>query len=353
MADANLKSRPCHVKHKNVLNTRKRAITLKMSEPGMMAFNYNRKVTVGALDIGGTKIAAGVVDSDGRVLARAECRTESRRGFADGLRRMIALLRETAGRASVELSGIGIGCTGPVDPFTGMLGTVDLLPGWEGGAIVPCLSEAFGLPVAMENDADAAGLGEARWGAGNGKSRFLYVTVGTGIGVSIILDGVLYRGVDGSHPEIGHQVIDASGPACYCGAKGCWEMFAAGPGILEWAKDRMANPELTMKQICELAEAGDPSALSIMERQGYYLGVGLANLVTMFCPDMIALGGGVMRSAHLFLNRARQVVLQYCTLVPAEKAEITLASLGADTGLAGAAQAWHHRFAPERKAHAV
>ena len=310
-------------------------------------------MTIGALDIGGTKIAAGVVDPDGRILGRAECPTESQRGFPDGLGRMIAMLRRTAGHADVELSGIGIGCTGPVDPFTGMLGSVDLLPGWEGGAIVAGLSEAFGVPVAMENDADAAGLGEARWGAGKGKQRFLYVTVGTGIGVSIILDGVLYRGVDNSHPEIGHQVIDASGPPCYCGATGCWESFAAGPAILGWAQTRMANRELTMKQVCERAEAGDPVALSVMERQGYYLGVGLANLVTMFCPDRIALGGGVMRSGHLFLDRARQVIRQYCTLVPAEKAEVALASLGADTGLAGAAQAWHHRFGHERKVHAI
>lgn len=318
-----------------------------------MSLNYNRRMVVGALDIGGTKIAAGVVDPNGRILERVECPTESARGFPDGLRRMIAMLRDLSRRACVEIGGIGIGCTGPVDPFTGMLDIVSLLPGWEGGAIVPGLSEAFGVPVAMENDADAAGLGEARWGAGKGKTRFVYVTVGTGIGVSMIFDGILYRGVDGSHPEIGHQVIDASGPPCYCGANGCWESFAAGPGILRWAEARIPENGLTVQRICELAEAGDAAALPVMERQGYYLGVGLANLVSAFCPDMIALGGGVMRSAHLFLDRARQVIRQYCTLVPAEKAEVTLASLGADTGLAGAAQAWFHRFQPERNSHAI
>src|ERR1022692_2940212 len=159
----------------------------------------------------------------------------------------------------------------------------------------------------------AAGLGEAVRGAGRGKRRFLYVTVGTGIGVAIILDGTLYRGVDGSHPEIGHQVIDASGPPCYCGARGCWEIRASGPAILAWAQTHIApdhpgNGELTMKRLCELADAGDPAALAVMDRQGYYLGLGLANLVTTFCPDTIALGGGVIGSSHLFLDRARQVI---------------------------------------------
>jgi len=306
---------------------------------------------IGAIDIGGTKIAVAVVDGDGRIVGRAECPTASQRGFPDGLARIVAMLRETAALAAAQLHGIGIG-------FTGVLGTVDLLPGWQGAAIVAELSEAFHVPVAMENDADAAGLAESVWGAGRGKRRFLYVTVGTGIGVAVIFDGTLYRGVDGAHPEIGHQVIDGAGPPCYCGAHGCWEILASGPAILAWAKTRIvpdhsANGELAVHRLCELAEAGDPAALAVMDRQGYYLGLGLANLVTTFCPDMIALGGGVMRSAHLFLGRARQVIRQCCTMVPYEKAELALASLGADTALAGAAQVWHHRFGPERKAHAI
>jgi len=306
---------------------------------------------IGAIDIGGTKVAVGVVDSDGRIVRRAECPTAPERGFPDGLGRTIGMLREVA--ANAELQGIGIGCTGPVDPFTGVLGSVDLLPSWQGGALVAGLAEAFHVPVAMENDADAAGLAEAVWGQGRGKRRFLYVTVGTGIGVSIILDGALYRGVDGSHPEIGHQVIDASGPPCYCGARGCWESLVAGPALLAYAKSRLGDAALTGARIAEMAEAGDPAALAVMERQGYYLGLGLANLVTIFCPDMIALGGGVMQSSHLFLERARQVIRQCCTMVPFEKAELAMASLGADTALAGAAQVWHYRFGATRQTNAV
>jgi glucokinase len=266
---------------------------------------------IGAIDIGGTKIAVGVVDGDGRIIDRAECPTAPERGSPDGLRRMTAMLRQTAARTGAELHGIGIGCTGPVDPFTGVLGTVDLLPGWQGGAIVAGLSEAFHVPVAMENDADAAGLAEAVWGAGRGKRRFLYVTVGTGIGVAIILDGALYRGVDGSHPEIGHQVIDASGSPCYCGARGCWEILASGPAMLAWARNRIAPDHPGEGQLT------------------------------------------MMHSSHLFLDRAREVIRQCCALVPFDRAELALASLGADTALAGAAQVWHGRFESERKAHAL
>ncbi len=127
--------------------------------------------------------------------------------------------------------------------------------------------------------------------------------------------------------------------------------MASGPALMAEAKTRIDDTGDRETIVCELAESGDPVALTVMDREGYYLGLGLANLVTNFCPDMIALGGGVMQSSHLFLNRARQVVRQCCTMVPFERAEIAVASLGADTALVGAAQAWHHRFSPTRKIH--
>jgi len=303
---------------------------------------------IGAVDIGGTKIAVGIVDDCGRVLARGECATESRRGFPDGLARIARMLRETASRAEAGLHGIGIGCTGPVDPMRGVLGSADLLPGWQNAPLVAELSSIFGLPAAMENDADAAALAESAWGAGRGKSRFLYVTIGTGIGVAVILDGVLYRGVDGFHPETGHQVIDAAGPLCYCGAHGCWEVLASGTALQARAEAMglAGDREPAVARLCAMAEAGDSAARAAMDRHGYYLGLGLANLINVFCPDAIALGGGVMRSSHLFLDRVRQVVRECCALVPYQKAVLTPALLGADTALIGAAQVWRHRFQP-------
>lgn len=290
----------------------------------------------GAIDIGGTKIAAGVVDDRGRIVARRECPTEPERGFEDAFRRMAAMLHDAAAGASLD--GIGVGCTGPVDPFRGTVEAAPLLPGWQGAELALRLSVEFGLPVAMENDADAAALAEAAWGAGRDKRRFIYVTVGTGIGVGIVLDGRLYRGADGAHPEPGHQIIDASGPPCYCGARGCWESLAGGPAMSAGCGGMDAE------EICRRAAAGEEAAMRAVERESYYLGLGLANLVTTFCPDAIALGGGVMKSIHQFLEPARALVRRIATQVPSEKTLILPAALGGDAPLAGAARAWHHRY---------
>src|SRR5256885_14095877 len=123
-----------------------------------------------------------------------------------------------------------------VYPFSGAFGDVDFLPGWQGNNPVEDLAREFGVTTALENDADASALGEAGWGAGKGKSRIVYVTVGTGIGGGIIIDGQLYRGADMAHPEIGHHVIDPSGPLCSCGFRGCWESLATGPALVQWLK---------------------------------------------------------------------------------------------------------------------
>lgn len=300
---------------------------------------------IGAVDIGGTKIAIGAVTQDGKVAARLECPTAPERGFPSAIRQITELLRETASRTDGRLEGIGVCCPGPLDPFTGIIGDVGTLPGWQGGNLEAELEREFGVRVAVENDADAAALAEASWGAAKGASRFIYITVSTGIGGGIILDGELYRGVDGAHPELGHQVIDASGPLCYCTAHGCWESLASGTAMAAWMQEQRPNVErLTAAEICVLAKQGDVLALRAVERQGYYLGLGLANLVTLFTPGVIALGGGVMKSADLFLDRAREVIRQICTQVPAEKTELRLASLGADTGLIGAARAFLHRY---------
>jgi glucokinase len=265
---------------------------------------------------------------------------------------MIGMLRETARIAGVELSGIGIGSTGMVYPFTGEFGDADFLPGWQGNNPVRDLAQEFKVSVALENDADASALGEASWGAGKGKSRLIYVTVGTGIGGGIIFDGKLYRGANKAHPEISHHVIDPSGPLCTCGFRGCWESLATGPAMVEWLKanapqDYRYPADLTAKQICQLAQKRDALACRAVEHEGYYLGLGLANLINLFVPDVIVLGGSVMKSAALFLDGIRKTIAQGCRFVPFEKTELALASLGEDANLIGAARVWHHRFQDE------
>ena len=306
---------------------------------------------IGAVDIGGTKIAVGMIDSDGKVLARLECSTDADRGYPEGLRRITEMLQATAQTANTQISGIGIGSTGPVYPLTGEFGDVNFFPHWKGENPVRDLSRTFQVNVAIENDADAAALAEAGWGAGQHKSRLIYVTFGTGIGTGFILDGQLYRGVDQSHPEMGHHVIDASGPLCMCGFNGCWESMAAGPAMVSWVESHMPKDypnrdNLTAKRICELARAGDELAREAVDREARYLGLGLANLVTMFTPDAIVLGGSLMKSAPLFLEEIRKTICRCCRFVPYEKTELTLASLGEDANLIGAARVWHHRFEP-------
>ncbi|MFZ0479832.1 MAG: ROK family protein [Terriglobales bacterium] len=307
---------------------------------------------LGAVDIGGTKIAAGAVDEAGHVVAKNECSTEANRGFDDAMRRVASLLRQSAEKTGGKLQGIGIGCAGPLDSMTGVVGNANNLQGWEGGNPVKILSREFGIPVALENDANAAALGELRWGAGSQESRFLYVTVGTGIGVSVILDGKVYRGSGGYHPEIGHHILDPAGPPCTCGVRGCWESLAAGPAMTAWLKENSpANytGDLSAGQICARARGSDEWAQRAVERESYYLGLGLANLITIFAPDAIVLGGSVMKSAHLFLDRMHEVIRQNCKLVPVDRVDIRVASLGTDVGLIGAAEVWRNRFETERR----
>ncbi len=291
---------------------------------------------IGAVDIGGTKIAVGLVDEAGNVHARTRLPTDLAVAPHVMLERVRDALRDLSGGAA--LRGVGIGCTGPVDPLTGCAGTIDLLPGWEGVDLLAPFTE-LGLGAALENDADAAALGEAAWGAGRGAERFIYVTISTGIGAGLVFDGHLYRGARGSHPEIGHHILDASGPRCYCGAAGCWEVLASGPALAQAAGLQ------TAEAACSAARQGDPAAQAAVDRVGRYIGLGLANLITLYGPDVIALGGGVMASYDLFAERIRATVSEHTGLMPADLTRILPAHLDADAGLIGAARVWIHRYA--------
>ena len=303
-----------------------------------------------AVDIGGTKIAVGLVGQDGRVQARAEMPTDTRAGFQAAMERVAALLASLgAGHGQGALAGIGIGCSGPVDPRTGVIGDVGNLPGWRGENPAEWLARRFAVTAALENDADAFALAEHALGAGRGCESLLCVTVGTGIGAGFVVRGQLYRGVDGSHPEVGHHMIDAGGPACYCGAPGCWEVLASGTAMAARAR-QAAPPGLDpaslpdARRVCDLARAGEPWAREQVALEARYLGLGLSNLVTMFSPECIVLSGSVMESADLFMPSLHELVLRQCTQVPAARVRIIASPLGRDASLIGAAMAWPHRY---------
>jgi glucokinase len=300
---------------------------------------------IAGIDIGGTKIAIGLIDDRGTVVTRTEIPVEVDRGPANARDRIIRILREQVLETGVALRGIGIACTGPVDPVTGELGDVNSLPGWQGWNPVEELANDFSITAAMENDADGAALGEARWGRGRGKTSLVSITVGTGIGAGIILNGDVYRGAKHSHPEIGHHILQPDGPLCTCGASGCWESLASGPALEQWyAEQHPGDDRRTGKEICALARAGHATAQRAVEHLAKYLGLGLSNVVSMLMPEVIALSGSVMQSADLLLDPIRAIVRKNCRLVPTEYCEIEISSLGANAGLIGAAEVWHNHF---------
>lgn len=297
---------------------------------------------IGAIDVGGTKIAVGLVNSQGQVISRAEAPSAGLLTYAAALAYLAGELRRQAMEALTVLEGVGVGLTGRVDRRSGLLTENEFFPDWSHRDLAGDLGRELGLRVAIENDADAAALAEARWGAGQACRVFLYITVSTGIGGGLVIDGRLYRGAQGWHPEIGHQVVSEQITTCYCGAGGCWEQMACGPALADWYR-RQGGSSLSAAEICGLARGSDERACQAVAHAGYWLGIGLANLINLFAPECIALGGGVMRSWDLFEPHVRTVIEKHCSfLVPHQMVNLTAARLGNSTPLAGAACVWLH-----------
>ncbi len=314
----------------------------------------NPEYAVG-LDIGGTSMVAGVIAcDDGHVVSRQSVPTESRRGPEDGLRRIGNLIEEVlhvAGLQPAQTVGIGIGCTGPVNPVTGTIHNPYTLPGWDGLPVVDYLKGQFNLPTRIIGDAQVAALGEHWVGAGKGARHMVYMTVGTGIGGAVIVDGRLHQGVEFAAGEVGHQVIDINGPPCYCGARGCLEMLAAAPAISRFAAENAPNDSLlltlvsgdrsqiTPKVVANAASQGDPFSLDLLRRVGCYIGTGIGNVINVLAPEAVVLGGGVMQSWALISPSLLDTVSRRAAMVPLTHIRIVPASLGLNAGITGAARA--------------
>jgi glucokinase len=295
------------------------------------------------VDIGGTKIAVAAVSTEGKIITLTEIETRAAEGAPRVIARLTAALHSIA--QPETLLGIGIGCTGPVDPRTGHVMNPYTLPTWEDVDIVSPLAEEFQTRVVLENDCDAAALGEFWQGAAQGTQHAVYVTVGTGIGAGLILQGKLYRGVSMVVGEFGHTTIDYAGPACYCGAHGCLEMYAAGPAIARAYQSKTGMTHATARDVVQAAASGDADAIEVVERTAYYLGIGLANLISLLAPDVIVLGGGVMEHFELFQPTIRDTISKNVGLVPWQDVKITRAALGANAGVIGAAKGLLERLA--------
>jgi glucokinase len=290
------------------------------------------------IDIGGTKVALATVREDGEIVLEASVPTESERGFASGVARIreatLALLAES-GWTVASLSGIGVGCAGPVDPVRGTIDNPFTLPGWEGCNIVAALGEAFSCPVALENDADAALLGECWRGAGRGKDPVLMLTFGTGIGGAALVSGELLRGATGAHPELGHVIADPSGPRCYCGARGCFESLASGTA-LNAAAERGGFGDA--RRLLDRAAAGDPAASALRARALVATANAAWSLLHTLLPERVILGGGMMDEHYEPFAEAVRGATARANALPTRGVSVARAELGNRAGLVGAAR---------------
>lgn len=308
------------------------------------------------IDLGGTKLAAAVVDAaTGELSLRRQLPTEAHAGPDAVLRRIAGLVGEiceTGGLPHDAIAGLGVGFPGVINPAGGQTIFLPNLPGdWNGKPVAATLRDATSYPVHIINDARAFTLAEATWGAGRSARTTVCLTLGTGIGGGITIDGKLHMGLDGTAGEVGHQTIDPNGPPCGCGNRGCLEAFASGPAIatlgikavLQGATTKIGElagydlNRITPETIMQAAEAGDLVAREILDRVGSYLGTGIANLITILSPDRVILGGSVARLGEWLLAPVRATVRQRCHATPIERVQITLAALGGDAGIIGAA----------------
>lgn len=291
---------------------------------------------IGVVDIGGTKTAVGLVSDDGALVAHDRFPTGAERGFEAAATQVVETLAALVGADRID--GIGIAATGPVDPCTGRFGNVDFLPGWHGKSLVASFQGEFGVDVVVENDADAAAMGEFVWGSGREIPSLLFVTVSTGIGVGYVRDGRIVRDAHGQHPEMGHHIIDADGPSCYCGRGGCWEALASGSAVARIGAEALGI-DPSMVDVGDLLAGEGAASTAVRERTSRYLGIGLANLISILRPEAIALGGGVMGSWEFLREGVLETIAENTCDVPSD-IRITLAALRPHTALIGAAAAY-------------
>ncbi|MFI7613187.1 ROK family glucokinase [Nonomuraea terrae] len=303
-------------------------------------------LTIG-VDIGGTKVAAGVVDDNGEIVANTLRPTAADR--PDLVAETVAdVVRElSAGR---EIEAVGVGAAGFVDETRSMVRFAPNLA-WREEPLQKKISGLVGLPVVIENDANAMAWGETRFGAGRGQSHVVCLTLGTGIGGGLVFDGALYRGRWGMGAELGHMQVLPGGRPCGCGNVGCWEQYASGQALVKEAREiaaadpgrartllGLAGGKIEGEEVTEAAQRGDEASLAAFDVFADWLGQGMADLAAILDPGCFIIGGGVSRAADLFLDRARRAFAERLTgRGHRPLADIRLAELGASAGMVGAA----------------
>jgi glucokinase len=297
--------------------------------------------TVG-VDVGGTKVAAVLVDDTGEIVRRARAETESTayRAMVDGI---VAAVTEVS--HDVDAAAVGLAIAGNVAADGSHVLFSPHLP-LAGEPLAEDLRSALQVPVVIDNDANAAAWAEHERGAGRGASDMLFVALGTGLGAGLVLRNELYRGYQGFAGEAGHLTVVIDGRACPCGARGCWERYASGTALVAHYVERGGDPEVGGPGITAAAAQGDPVALGALTDVGEWLGRGLASLVAILDPEVIVVGGGVSESGDLLLHPARRLLAESVTGADRRPLpDVVAAQLGNEAGVVGAAMLAHRHLA--------
>ncbi len=306
------------------------------------------------IDLGGTKINTALVDAAGRIISQDYRETRAAEGPTAVVERMVdAAFRVIAGAGIVptRVRAVGVGAPGPIDSRVGTVVAPPNLPGWVNIPLGEQIARALALPTFLENDANAAALGEHRFGAGRGARHMVYVTVSTGIGGGFIFDGRLYSGATGGAAEVGHMTILPRGPHCGCGRRGCLEALASGTAIAREGRELVARGIVTRlaelaggdpanveaRLVAQAAMEGDVEAQEIIDEAMMYLGLGMANLVNLLNPEVLVIGGGLTNMGETLFEPVRRTVRERAFRTAAEAVRIVPAELGDNAGVLGAA----------------
>jgi glucokinase len=313
--------------------------------------NHSR-VVVG-VDIGGTKVAAGLVDGEGKILARNRTPMETTGAPSNGLAAVVTAIHGLSpdGRCPQPITAIGICAPGPLNPKTGVIINPPNLTIWHNYPLAEEMGRVYNVPIMVDNDANAAALAEAKWGAGRSYQNIFYASVGTGIGTGIVFNGHIFHGKSGAAAEGGHLGIDSNGPVCNCGKRGCIETLAAGPAIARRARQKLRhNPnsvllemaggdleKVSSEMVGRAHVAGDPVAKEVMHETLDLLAYWFGNIIDLLEPDVIVIGGGVSSLLAPFLEEIRERWRGACLNPSPLDVPLVLAHYGEDAGIAGAA----------------
>jgi glucokinase len=309
----------------------------------------NEQVVAG-IDIGGTKIAVALETLAGVKAAARRLPTEVKLGPDRILENVLQTVEEMLAESRTNLEAIGIGCPGPIDIERGLVLSPTNLPDWIDFPLVETVKKRFGVPTILDNDANAAALGEYFYGAGRGFKDVLYITISTGIGGAIICEGKLHHGLSASAGEIGHTIVKPDGLPCRCGNRGCLETIASGLSIARRMRETLAakngasvenSDGMTAETVVEMVKNGDEKACRIWDETIKYLAIGIGNAISIIAPEAVIIGGGVAKAGELLLAPLRREIRKNVSMLPIDEVVIQEASLGSESGVCGALMLAH------------